>query len=357
MIEQDFGLLGEFDSLADAQGDANEDKPVTPANSRAPASACRWTAGSRRATCSPSCRCRPATPRPASRSPAPCCWSTRRRRPATPPAPAASSAATSRRATPTATATAASSWGPSSAPLRLRLLQALPNGGSGPLKDPLTVEVRHKGFDERGPDRRSRSRPATPTIPWTRPATRQRRLRPRRVRQRFSVGDGLKARIPVPLLDDQPVVLAVNVAATPTRCCHPARRPGSATSTRPGRSRTELFREINDLAAKPDKRAETMKKIEEGDRAQPRRLRPTQQGARRSWPRKGRSTPPLRGSSGEDQRGRPPSCRAFLDKLKKIDAEENDPQKKKWLGAGGAGQAAGVGPGRWTRPSPCTTGC
>ena len=100
--------------------------------------------------------------------------------------------------------------------------------------------------------------------------------------------------------------------------------------TPPGRNRIELFREINDLAAKPDKRAEAMKAIDEGLGRSRDGLRPPEQraggvGQGRSARRAGdrdRMKKILEGAT---------ELQAFLDKLKKIDAEENDPRKKTWL--------------------------
>ena len=229
-----------------------------------------------------------------------------------------------------------------SAPLRLRLLQALPNGGSGPLKDTLTVQIRHNGFDKEDPIVKNTE--AADDSVDTSGDKENGVFHNVAFVSVFSIGDVPRARIPVPLLDDQPVALAVNVAADagsllPFRKADWERHVDAAWQVQ-----NELFREINDLAAKPDKRAEAMKKIEEA-------LEQSREDSNRLGKERDELAKegPVNDLAADERlqkiREGATELQTFLDKLKQIDKEENDPAKKKWLAQYGAGDTAGKGRG------------
>ena len=189
------------------------------------------------------------------------------------------------------------------APLRLRLLQALPNGGSGPLKDSLTVQIRHSGFNDEDQKKIDTSTgDADDSVDTS--ADNNGVFDHVAFVSVFSVGDVPRARIPVPLLNDQPVTIAINVADDADSLLQFRKADWERHVDAAWQVQNQLFKEINDLSAKPDKR-----RGDEKDRrsasAKPRRLRPAEQGARRAG-QGGRPTQRAvySGSSGEDPGGR-----------------------------------------------------
>ena len=212
--------------------------------------------------------------------------------------------------------------------LRLRLFQALPKNRIGPLKDPLTVDVRHKGFE--GVDSDSIRKPTDDDGAVDTIGDKDKGLFDHVAFLNVFASGSLKARIPVPLLDDQPVVLAINVSDDRDALRTMRRTAWERDVDAAWREQAELFREINDLAAKPDKREETKKKIQEGvdrSRADYDRLKAEQQELAKEGPFRSPAEDRLaKINEGTTELGQ------FLEKIKKIDAEENDPQKKKWLG-------------------------
>ncbi len=212
------------------------------------------------------------------------------------------------------------------APLRLRLFQALPDGRMGPLKDALTVEARHKSFV--GEDS---NKFAKPTDDADAVDTTLDKALFDHVAFISVLGSGavLKARIPVPLLDDQPVVLAINVADDPNSLLAFSRAAWEREVDTACREQAELIREINDLAAKPDQRDAAMKKIQEGvdrSRGDYDRLKKAQQELAKKGPF---SAPGAEGRLDKINDG-VGELQAFLKKLKEIDADENDPKKRQW---------------------------
>ena len=211
-------------------------------------------------------------------------------------------------------------------PLRLRLFQALPDNRIGPLKDALTVEIRHKGFEGEDSEKFQKQTDDADAVDTT--GDKDGLFDHAAFVSVLGADRGLKARVPVPLLDDQPVVLAINVSEDPSLLAF-QRAAWKRDVDAAWREQTELFREINDSAAKPDQSAETMKKIQEGidrSRADCKRL---DKGGR--GPRQGRAVRRRRrqGPAEEDRRGGGRAGRV-PGKVRKIDAEENDPKKKQW---------------------------
>ena len=72
----------------------------------------------------------------------------------------------------------------------------------------------------------------------------------------------VRARVPIPMLDEQPVVLAVNVTEEAGSDLAFKKRAWERDVVNASQEQSELFREINDEAAKTANRAEFMKKIE-----------------------------------------------------------------------------------------------
>ncbi len=214
-------------------------------------------------------------------------------------------------------------------PVRLRLFQALPDNRVGVLKDSLKVEIRHKGFQ--GEDAGTISKQtgdADDAVDTT--GEKDGLFDHAAFVSVLGTDKGLKARIPIPLLDDQPVVLAINVSEDPNTSLLAFRRAAWRRDVDAAwREQAELFRDLNDKAAKPDQRALAMKLIQEGidrSRADCKRLDKEREEIA--------NPPPFdAGDAGErlkkiaegaDELG------VFLEKIQKIDAEENDPKKKQW---------------------------
>ena len=325
MIEQDFGLLGAFDRWP-ARGDNNEDKPVTVqlkgAGLGVPLD--RWIGkGDVFAVVqAPRGEAGPGKPVVGAllRVDAP---------------PAAGDGARTcrvfRRYEPPRDADGDGyrcvKLGTVSAPLRLRLLQALPNGGSGPLKDSLTVQIRHNGFS--GDDLNKiekRTEAADDSVDTT--GDKNGVFANAAFVSVYSVDEAPRARIPVPLLDDQPIALAVNVAADAGSLAPFRKADWERHVDEAWQEQNEWFRKINDLAAKPDQRAAAMQAIAEAIQSG------REDSARLAKERDDLAKDGPVNLPGADERLKKvregvAELQTFLDKLKKIDAEENDPQKQK----------------------------
>ncbi len=216
-----------------------------------------------------------------------------------------------------------------SAPLRLRLLQALPDGGSGPLKDTLTVQVRHHGFDKENLSKvQMETRDTDDSVDTS--ADKNGVFDNLAFVSVFSIGEVPRARIPVPLLNDQPVTIAINVADDADSLVQFRKADWERHVDAAWQVQNQLFKEINDLSAKLDKRAETMKKIEEAIQ----QSRDDYDRLNKERDELAKEAGPLDAQSTLDRltklREGGTELQGFLDKLKKIDAEENDPQRKAW---------------------------
>ena len=212
-------------------------------------------------------------------------------------------------------------------PVRLRLFQALPDNRFGPLKDALTVEIRHKGFEGEDSEKVRKQTDDAGAVDTT--GAKDGLFDRAAFVSVLGADRGLKARVPVPLLDDQPVVLAINVSEDANSLLAFQRAAWKRDVDAAWREQAELFREINDSAAKPGRSAETMKKIQEGidrSRADCRRLDKEGEELAKAGPfDAGDAKDRLKKiAEGADELG------AFLEKVRKIDAEENDPKKKQW---------------------------
>ncbi len=212
-------------------------------------------------------------------------------------------------------------------PLRLRLFQALPDNRFGPLKDALTVEVRHKGFEGEDSGKVQKQTDDADAVDTT--GDKDGLFDHVAFVSVLGADRGLKARIPVALLDDQPTALAINVSEDPNALLAFQRAAWKRDVDAAWREQAELFREINDRAAKPDQRTETMKMIQEGverSRSDFKRLTKDYDDLAKAGP-----------FDADDAKDRlkkidegAVELGAFLEQIQKIDAEENDPKKKQW---------------------------
>ncbi len=145
-----------------------------------------------------------------------------------------------------------------SVPLRLRLLQAFTAERNGPLTDALSVQIRRRGFDDvkmtvlqtdslDSVDTSADKNGVFDNVAFV---------------SVFSVGDVPRARIPVPLLDDQPTALAVNVSEDAGAESAFKKKAWERDVAFAWQEQSEVFREINEEASKASDRAAFMKAIE-----------------------------------------------------------------------------------------------
>jgi hypothetical protein len=220
-----------------------------------------------------------------------------------------------------------------SAPLRLRLRQALPNNRDGPLNDALSVQIRRHGFDNEEMSRSQKPADSFDAVDTT--GDKDGVFTNVAFLTVISSDGKVRARVPMPILDDQPVVLPVNVSEDAGSELVFGKTAWERDVTSVWQEQNELVREINEGADKTEKRAEFMKKIEaERQRIQSEVDRLSAQQAEVKI-----------GPADQDMVKRLDQVRKggaelkeFLAKLKKIDEEENDPQKKKWLAQAAQGK-------------------
>jgi hypothetical protein len=229
------------------------------------------------------------------------------------------------------------------APVRLRLLQNLGANNVGPLREALSVQVRRDGFggdaggkgpgDEPGQFQTTVS-DALPDLDTSG------KKEPTYDRVAFvnvlGPGNVVIARIPLALLDDKPVVLPVTID-TPEKADLVSRKADwdRAVSTA-WLVHKELFDEINALTADPKRRADAMKRIDDALKrtdADCKRLNDEKEELIQAAA-KAKAPKPNTGDADrllakllEDKN----ELSKYRDRLKKIDDEENDPERKKWL--------------------------
>jgi hypothetical protein len=218
-----------------------------------------------------------------------------------------------------------------SAPLRLRLRQALANNRDGPLNDALSVQIRRHGFDDETMTKVQKKPDALDAVDTAGD------------KDAFYNGvafvtvvssDGkVRARVPVPILDDQSVVLAVNVSNDAGAELAFKKAAWERDVTQTWQEQNEWIREINE-GVKAEKHADVIAKIEEGQkRFQSEVNRLTAQQAELKIGQGNQDVERLK----QVQDGIA-KLMEYRDKLKKIDEEQNDPKKKEWLAQAAQGK-------------------
>ena len=218
-------------------------------------------------------------------------------------------------------------------PLRLRLRKAITMDRSGEINDALSVQIRRHGFND---EDMTVLHKQTDLLGAINTAGEKDGIFTN-VAFVTVVSSDTKtpADIPVAILDDQPVVLAVNLSDDAGSKEIFAKAAWERDVNFIWQEQNELFREINRGAGKTEDRAEFMKKIEtarrriqiEGDRLS------SQQDKIKLVPEDNAVMERLAQVRKDDGK-----VTAFLNKLKQIEAEENDPQRKKWLAKIAEGQ-------------------
>jgi hypothetical protein len=221
-------------------------------------------------------------------------------------------------------------------PVRLRFVTAGPNRTLRPLAEPLSLEIRRHGFEGEKTTLLTGSPDSFGIYDSSREG--EKGLFENVAFVTVLRGGSPAAKVPVALVDDQPTVI-------------PIAPPGSteAGSVLAYRKRlwernvsdsclaqASLFKQINDLTAKPEGRAEALKKAEEGktrfqedyDRLSAERDELRDEANKLKGTERPDLTPGEQGlkqlKEGATQLG------VFLTNLKKIEKEENAPERKEW---------------------------
>lgn len=221
-----------------------------------------------------------------------------------------------------------------SGPLRLRLREERPGGRPGALEAPVTLQVRRRGFE--GEDATRLDRTTDSDLDTSR-LSKNRTWGKLAFVTVLSSGNKVRARIPVPVTDEPVTLLTIPPGGEEEDGVTFRHRSLQRNVIVAYLVQMQLFKEINELTAKPDKRAEALAKVQ----ATLKRLRDDHE--RLSKEREelseelekhtGKNKPTLTVidqrleaiKSGEDD------LRKHVAVLKKIEQEENDPEKKEWL--------------------------
>jgi hypothetical protein len=221
------------------------------------------------------------------------------------------------------------------APVRLRVAQLKPDGSAALLQDPLMVQVRRNGFDKDAPAFEQATDPAGAFETLQRGG--QKVLFDNVAFVTILKDRKPLAQVPLALVEDRTVSLAVPVTNDPGALLAERRDAWMRDVFDSYLVQTSIFKEVNELGAKADKRAQALKRAEDGVK------RTHNDHGRLSAERQelldeARKTPGLKApdltvgdnylqklkAGGEELEG-------HIARMKKIDAEENDPTRKKWL--------------------------
>jgi hypothetical protein len=224
-------------------------------------------------------------------------------------------------------------------PLRLRVMEEKPDRTPEPLMGAVRLDVRRFGFDgEKGTLLREYVSVRRDVVDTSRQKDRE-RGRFDRLAFVSVYGDDnkLRARVPVPLVEDRLVLLPVPAAADEDTLIGyrlAALRRNVADSVL---VQAELFRQINELTRKPDQRARALERVKEAlqrSREDHERLSAERDELRREIDKLPDAKRPHLGAIGErlaQIKNGEDELRGHLAALQKIEREENDPKKKRWL--------------------------
>jgi hypothetical protein len=217
-------------------------------------------------------------------------------------------------------------------PLRIRWMQRMPNGRIKPLDQPLTVDIRRYGFDGEETTKLQRVSDVNGVL------------------ETVGVKDGVfnnvafvrvveglgdHPQVPIPLVDDQPVIIEVN-ASTSTDTLFTIRE--SEWKSRVADSvqmQADLFKRLERLGSKAENRAEIIAAAKSG-MSRAKTDRESLLKLREDLEKEAKSNGKVLKTPIEDRRLKQledyeQALVTFLDEQKKIEATENDPQRKKWL--------------------------
>jgi hypothetical protein len=221
-------------------------------------------------------------------------------------------------------------------PVRARLLQRLAGASTGPLRENLSVQINRDGFG----DEKSEAKSAGPTNPDIDTSGAEKGIFDRVAFLRISHAGRPVALIPLPLLDDRPVALPVNVEVGPQAEFADAVDAWQRGVAAAWLVHRELFAEINALTADPKRHGEALQRLRDA-------LKRTEDDHRRLAAERDKLLPladkakvprpdlirDLKSSDAllEKLKADEGELSSFLDDLEKINKDENDPEKRKWL--------------------------
>jgi hypothetical protein len=223
-------------------------------------------------------------------------------------------------------------------PLRLRLMQEMPDRTLGPLDAPVTLQIRKGGFEGEEATRLQLSTNGGKDVDTSRDGAKG--VFNRLAFVSVLTGDTLRARIPVPLVQEGVTVLPVPAGNEEGSLIAFRFRALQRNVFDSYQVQTDLFKEINDLTARPEKRAEALARVRQTlERSQQDHLRLTTEREAvgeeiKKLPDKDRPKPSELAAidnrlkllkSGEAD------LLKHITLLEKIEKEENDPKRKEGL--------------------------
>lgn len=225
--------------------------------------------------------------------------------------------------------------GTQSGPLRLRLMQERPGGGSEPLRAAVTLQLRRRGFEgEEATRLQINTRPGR-DIDTSSLADKGNFDRLAFVS--VLTGDTLRARIPVAILDDRLTVLTLPATSEENDLITLRHRSLLNNVANAYLVQMELFREINELTARPEQRGEAIA-----------RVRHTLKRLNQDHTQLMAKYDEVRAEVSKLPAAERPDLERILERLRlirageadllrtvatleKIEQEENDPKRKEWL--------------------------
>ncbi|MFO0927661.1 MAG: hypothetical protein U0736_11580 [Gemmataceae bacterium] len=225
--------------------------------------------------------------------------------------------------------------GTRAAPLRLRLLQEKPGGGTEPLRTAVTLQVRRHGFEGEDSSRLLVNARPGRDIDTSRDG-------PKGVFNRIAfvsvlTGETLRARIPVPLVDDSQQVLVLPATNEEGDLIAFRVRSLFQNVINASAVQFELFEEINALTVKPERRGEALAKV----RQTLQRLQQDHTQLMSEYEEVRKEVEKLPPAERMDlapvvkrlqvlKSGEAALLRTTA-QLEKIEKEENDPKRKEWM--------------------------
>jgi hypothetical protein len=219
------------------------------------------------------------------------------------------------------------------APLRLRWLQKMPKTQKvKPLDLPVMVDIRHYGFDGEKETRLQRSIGRNGVLETV--SEGENGVFNNVAFVRVTNGLREKLQVPIALVDDQPVFIEVNDTADVDTLFNVQLASWRSAVADSVQMQAHLFKRLGMLGPKAQSRQEIIQEAERGLRSlqAERQKLVTEKNVlvKEAGDKKNLQTQREDKRLEELAKGEE-TLKDYIDKQKKIDAEENDPQKKKWL--------------------------
>lgn len=221
------------------------------------------------------------------------------------------------------------------APLRLRWVQNLPGGRVKPLDRRLTVEIRRNGFDGDEPSKLLKSSDLSTGVLETVHDKNGVFNNVAFARVTGGLGDVDLPQVPIALVADQPLLIEVNASKDSDTLFSMSKTAWQSQVADSVQMQAHLFKTLETLGADPAKRSEAIEAATSGMK-RAREDRRTLQDQRQKLAEEAKTKRKTLTTPIEDRRLRQledyeRALADFIDKQKKIEATENDPQRKKWL--------------------------